>query len=1036
MTGELRFQVLRSPLVTVDGAEVVLAAKPRVLLLGLLLRAGTPVPVSRLAEILWGERLPRHVRASVQTLVSRLRSALGDHGEVVRSSDRGYLVALADDQLDLLRYQRLLASAGASGDEQHEAELLQAALGLWDDDALTGFDSDVLEREEVAGLRESRLTALERRIALDLGLGRHVEIVPELRSLTAKYPMRERLWTYLVLALSRSGRQSDALAAYREVDRLLADQLGIRPGRELQDAHQAVLLGESEAAGGTELPASANWQVCNQLPMAPSHFSGREDEAKELQAVITGADGDIPVAVVSGVPGVGKSALAIRVAHQAAPLFPDGQWYVPLGGAGREPRKPGPVLADLLTAGGIGPHEVPQGLDARAALLRARLARRRVLIVLDDAADPDQVRPLLPGTKSSAVIVTSRRRLSGLTALLGARGRHLNQLTAQESATLLTGLVGPGRLHPAEVDELTELCGHLPLALRITAARLLVETDVSRHLHDLRQGSRLDGLVLDDDPNIAVRAAFGVSFRSLGSSAARLFNLLGLVAGPDFTVDVAAALLATKDATAAEVLQQLAEASLVDEYRPGRYVMHDLLRSYAEEQVAALPSGESARLRLLHHYLDNLVAAVAVIAPRAAFLPVQRPTPPVRRTVGEALAWLDAERANLVAAAADASRYGPYELGWQLADRLMGYFSGRGHAGDWRTAAEAGLRAADAAGHTQALGAMHRSLAMMFSGTGDLRSSRETALLALEEYRRAGDLVGEYRTVNHLGIVEATLSSGSVALGYFQHAAELATRAGDLRYAATTRLNVAAMLRQTGRLDEALPAVREAMRLFEQVGPLPGQYVLHAAAHIHQERGELDEALALQQEEVAALRRHELRQALGESLDRLAAIHRDRGEYEQAREIAQEAVDTAVDVNDQLVECHARATLGDTLQGAGCPQAAITQYDVAGSIAERIGSAEIEVRALLGHATARLSLTDVETALPLAEAAAARAAELDLPVLRGRVLSALAEVRRAAQLTDAAEEAAREAVALLEPSGALLHLAHARRIVESVRAGR
>jgi tetratricopeptide (TPR) repeat protein len=564
-------------------------------------------------------------------------------------------------------------------------------------------------------------------------------------------------------------------------------------------------------------------------------------------------------------------------------------------------------------ASGVRSQDVPAGLQARSGLLRSRLASRRVLILLDDAADADQVRPLLPGTTNCGIIVTSRQRLSSLTALVGAQPLSLAQLPDDDSQALLSALPGRDRLARPQLTELAELCGHLPLALRIAAAQVMDGTGVDRYLTELREGFRLDGLTLDDDTSAAVRGTFRNALRALQPQLARLFALLGHVRGPDVTASAAAALLDVPVSTAAHLLQQLTEASLLEEHHTGRYRLHDLLRGYAEELAPQYDGSSAARLRLLDSYLDGLGRAVAAVARNAVLLqPLPAGAPPAAEV---ALAWLDSERANLVAATLDASQHGPQETAWLLAERLTLYFSGRGHVDGWRSATEAGLRAAEAAGHDRARGAMLRSLSRLFANTGDLVSSRTTIAGALDAYRQAGDLAGEARSLSQLGVLEASLTSATAALALFRRVVELLDQLDDPRAAASARLSVASMLRQSGQLTEALPAAMEARRRLEEFGDVRDTYALHLLAHIHQDRGELDTALALQQEEVVGVRASGRGQDLAESLERLAAIYRDRGEYPAARRTAKEAVDLTVEVHDELVECHARTTLGDAFLG-------------------------------------------------------------------------------------------------------------------------
>ncbi|MGQ0779372.1 MAG: BTAD domain-containing putative transcriptional regulator [Pseudonocardiales bacterium] len=485
MVDDVRFAVL-GPLTLRRGRRPVRLGgpRPRALLASLLLRANQLVGVDQLVDRLWGADPPKDARAALQVVVARLRQALDTDAERVRTQPGGYLIAVAPDELDLLRFNELVAraeEASLAGDVAAESMLLTEAVGLWHGPPLTNVSSDLLHREDVAQLAERRLLAEERRIDAGLRLGRHAALIPELTSLTAQHPLRERFWVQLALALYRSGRQAEALATYRSVAKLLSDELGLDPGPELRQLHQAVLTADPTLAVPDALPLSQPWQVHCQLPLDIDAFVGRERLVDQLVELLgSGADNSLPIVALSGSPGVGKSALAIRVAHQLRSAFPDGQWYLQLTGTSATPRSPSDVLAELLVTAGLPATVLPAGLHERAAVLRARLADRRVLLVCDDAASVDQVRPLLPGTAGCGVLVTSRTNLSGL-ALQGAHHIILDPLSSAEATELLTGLLGAGRVHaePEAAAELAGLCDHIPLALRIAAANLMARPRTS-----------------------------------------------------------------------------------------------------------------------------------------------------------------------------------------------------------------------------------------------------------------------------------------------------------------------------------------------------------------------------------------------------------------------------------------------------------------------------------------------------------------------------------------------------------------------------
>jgi len=1044
VTSRLRFIVLGPMTVLRDGEPVALAGKPRTLLATLLLRAGQPVPLGVLADRVWGENPPVNTRAAVQTYVTRLRTALEDDGRLVRTSQDGYLVQVDREQFDLLEFRALVAEADAlaGGDDTTEAALLHQALDLWGDAPLSDLDSEGLHRQDVPALIETRMSVLERRIEADLRLGLHARLVPELRALTAEHPLREGIWAQLIVALYRCGRQADALAAYQSVRRTLADELGIDPGPELRELQQAVLVGDVRLAPPPEQEQEPRqvWSVHNQLPLEVPHFTGRDELISRVEKALTDPAGGVPIVAVSGPPGVGKSALAIHVAHRIRSLFPDGQWYVHLAGASEQPRDPEVVLAELLVSSGVSRSELPDGLDARSALLRSRLAGRQVLVVLDDAARVDQVRPFLPGAPSSAVLVTSRAALGGLTALAGAHRLVVGQLEPDESALLLARLLRDHSVDGDEAGELADLCGHLPLALRIAASNFAIRADLelSRYLEDLRDGDRLAHLAVAGDPDAAVRNAFDTSYRALEAGSARMFRLLGLVPGRDFTVETAAALAESSYGDAQRQLELLVEANLVQRYRPGRFQHHDLLRIYASEHAKLDPGRDAARVRVLGFYLRKTAAAVQVFAPHKLRMPLREPIDDsADLDVAQALDWLDAERPNLVAAVLDAEANGPLEQAWFLADQLTSYFTDRGHLADWQLVVDAGLRAAERAGATLATGAMQRARAMTLLHGGHTAAVRQALLGALLLYRAAGDVRGEISVLNHLGIAEADSGDAIAGVKWLRQSADTARRTGDQRQLAMASSNMAVALHQSGKLEEALAAASEARTQYEALGEGPGENAsLHVTATVYQDLGQIDLAGSLMTIEIAAVRRLGRRPEVAMSVGALALIHRDGGDFDAAERAAREALGVAREVGAVRTECEVQATLGTALHGLERYDEAIDRFHIALSLARHVGSLEVEVRAMLGLALARLANEQLEFAVSNAELAAQVCEPLEMAVLEGQVATALAAVYSKTGRLPEAEEAAIRAVNLLEQAGAKLHLATALTTLSTVQSAR
>jgi DNA-binding SARP family transcriptional activator len=569
----------------------------RTMLAVLAMSAGETVAMDRLVAEHWDGGQPVHARRTVQTYVARLRGVLGN--ALIHTTTDGYVLRLAPERVDALRFLALLDAAARSADPVVERARLGEALRLWRGLPFEGVRSAWLEATQTPRLVERFLDATERRVDLDLAAGRSEGLVACLGELVARYPLRESLWVRLLVVLARSGRQAEALERYETVRRRLAEELGADPGVELQRVHAELLAGRVPVLGEDGWPPAA-WRVPRQLPPDVGDFAGRNAELASVHRALA-ADRHGPVAI-HGIGGVGKSALAIRAAHQLAERFPDGQLYVDLHGAttGQRPLQPLEVLGRLLRALGTDAAAVPADLEEAAATFRSRVAGRRLLVVLDNAAEAGQVKPLLPASSGCGVLVTSRPALLGLD---GASHVQLDVLAQREALELLGRLIGADRV-AAEREAAVEVvgwCGGLPLALRIAGARLAARPTwplrvLAGRLGDQRR--RLDELELAE---MSVRTSLQVSYRQLHTSAdpldrsaATAFGLLGLLDGTELGVPVAARLLELPEAAAERVLERLVDAQLLQTPSPGRYRLHDLLRLYARE-LARQRHGERTR---------------------------------------------------------------------------------------------------------------------------------------------------------------------------------------------------------------------------------------------------------------------------------------------------------------------------------------------------------------------------------------------------------------------------------------------------------
>jgi DNA-binding SARP family transcriptional activator len=676
------------------------ATKQRIILAKLLLSANQVVMADELTELLWPDRMPRYTRASLQTHVARLRSALDrcsdDDHRLIHTTPGGYLIEVSSEQLDLLHYRALMDRATqeqAAGDLLGELRLLEDGLALWRGTPLADISSDALQRDEVPQLTEEWFRALHRRFDIQLLLGNHEQIVPDLSRLVQKYPLREHLCGQLMVALFRCGRQAEALDAYASVSAVLRHEYGLDAGDELRRLHHAVLTGDPtlatrlvpHAAGPP--PAAALWTVPRQLPGGVGDFVGRESVLRDAEDLLCR---DRPAAAaivaVTGPPGVGKTALALQLAHHVQGRFPDGQMYVRLGQAGERPRDPTDVLAELLEATGVSRVAVPAGREQRAAMFRSRLADRRVLLVLDDALDVEQVRPLLPGAPSCAVVITSRRLLSTLAGTFAIR---LTSLAENESLRLLGLLAGSGRIarEPTAARRIAAACGDLPLALRIAGARLAAQPAVSlaAFADRLRDGRRLDELQAGD---LDMRRSLERSYLALDPPARAVFRRLGLLREREIEPWMASVLDDDGDERAAD---HLIEASLLEPAGLSAmgdpvYRLHPLSALYAaalaEQDDPA--SAEAALRRYVDAMLDLAVRACGQLPRAVGQLPSRPVTGGTESTAGAADSgapaghvesrpwrWLSAQRCRLLGLVRQCRRYGWHERAERLAETVV-----------------------------------------------------------------------------------------------------------------------------------------------------------------------------------------------------------------------------------------------------------------------------------------------------------------------------------------------------------------------------
>jgi DNA-binding SARP family transcriptional activator/DNA-binding XRE family transcriptional regulator/Tfp pilus assembly protein PilF len=824
------------------------------------------------------------------------------------------------------------------------------------------------------------------------------------------------------------GLESDRTRPRPTTARMLADALGLG-GAELerfvQAANRSPKSGPPASPGvpaTVEQPESPKPPIPAQLPPDVGDFTGRATELAALDAFLP-VTGDTAVVVLSGTAGVGKTALAVRWAHRVAAAFPDGQLYANLRGfAPGQPVPPVEALAEFVVSLGVPAGQIPPKQDAAAALYRSLLAGRRMLVVLDNALDADQVRPLLPSGAGSLVLVTSRHTLSGLVVSHGAQQQTLAPLSAVEATELVTRILGVDRV-AAEPDAAAGLiaeCSGLPLALRIAAANVRVDQhlDIGEYVAELRAGDRLASLAVDGDPAASVRAAFDWSYERLSAPVQRLFRRLGMVPGPDVTPEAAAALTATDPGQTRRWLRSLADAHLLDRSAPHRYVLHDLLRAYAAERAQAVDpesDRDSAVERLLGWYLRGAVAATEVLAPTMlrlrSSLPETGPAVVRPKDVAEAGEWLAAERRNLVAAVVDAAANGRHEPAWLLADALRGYFETTGNRVDWTIVAQTALAAASADGDPAARSAAASSLAQVHHSGGEFDAALEQVTNALTLARQAGWAAGEARALNHLAILRAESGDLDTCVELLQAALELDRRSGDRGGEAKRLMNLGVATQSAGRLREALDYLRQAVDLLG--AQVHADLMLANLGHLQHHTGDLDAAGETLRRAVAAHAENGTQRAF--SLVQLAELCLDRGRPAEAEAHVEAAEAIASQSGDRVNGFWVTNMRAYVDLRLGRPQPAMDRMENLLGEADDQGYLSVRCSALASLAEARrhlgqfdLALSNAEQSIKLAETAGRRLLESEARSVRAAVC--LARYRRngsPVELDEATAEAGR-----------------------------
>ncbi|WP_433791354.1 BTAD domain-containing putative transcriptional regulator [Actinoplanes sp. CA-252034] len=978
----------------IDGRPVDLGhARQRCVLGVLLVETGRPVSPDQLIDRVWGEHAPQRAAGALYSYLSRLRRAVAcAEGAEIRREPGGYLLTVDPQTVDLHRFRRLMTTARAAESDRSAAALIEQALKLWRGDPFAGLDTPWLAATRRTLLGERFSAELDGNDVL-LRLGRHGELLPALSAAVAEHPLDERLAGQAMLALYRCGRQADADEQYRRIRRRLADEMGSDPGAELRRLHEQVLaadpvlaapMGDSRVVPGVAPVAAVT--VPAQLPADVRAFTGRTGELAALDRLLEPPDGDEPpltVALLCGTAGVGKSALAVRWAHRVREAYPDGQLYVNLRGYDAEqPVAVADALAGFLTALGVRGPEIPPGTDERAARYRSELTGRRMLVLLDNASSVEQVRPLLPGTGSCLVLITSRDSLRGMVAVDGAERVNLDLLPPPDAIGLLRKLIGPRvDREPDAAWALAAACARLPLALRIAAELAADRTDVPLTELVTELGDhqvRLDLLDAGGDPRAEVRAVFSWSYQNLPDGAARAFRLLGLHPGETAHVDAVAALIGGRSAEARRMLDVLTRASLVQPGRGGRYGMHDLLRAYAAELAAehdTEPDRRAALTRLFDHYLAGATTAMATLYPDGA------------AAAGDseaARAWLEAERPNLAAVCTNGAAHGWYQHTIDLAGTIFRYLDAGGPVAEASTVTASAVAAARAVGDADAQARALSNLGRLHRRQGRLREAADTYRQALRLYAHLGEPAAEALVLRNLGSVDWRRGDYRQAAEHYQRAGTLCRDLGDDAGRADALVRLGLIDARLGDRARAAERFGSALDLYAQLADRFSEaYVLSLLARLSHRPVALEQAEAHLEQSLAAVRRAGDRTAEAYVLTDLATIHARQGRLAEAAGHLRRALVLLRRIGDRASEAEALNDLGQVLHAAGDPADARAQHEQALTLAEEIGDRYEQARAHDGVAAALRDAGEPEPAGKHRELAVRIFAELEVPAAPG-----------------------------------------------------
>lgn len=1029
----IRFGVLGPLQVECDGQLLSIAGpKVRMLLAGFLCAPGETVRVDALVDLMWHGAPPRTAVASLHNHVNRLRTVLCRYGARLRSVPNGYLLVVEPDELDLLAF----AGAAERVRDAHEREdwaavaaEAEGALALWRGEPFADVPA-LAACPQATRLREARLALLERVFAAGLHSGRHHELVAELTALTTEHPLHETFHAQLMLALHGCGRTAQALDVHRELRNRLAEELGVDPGGPVREAHQHILASDGEpeppiprapSARSAARASQTTPPPVASLPRDIPAFIGRREELDlVLAACRRGAEagGVLGIHAVDGMPGIGKSAFAVHCAHRLASDFPDGQIFLPLHAHTPGTRVVGPAeaLAALLLAVGVAPQEIPSELSARAGMWRSRVAGKKILLLLDDALGSEQVRPLLPAAPGTLVMVTSRRRMVGLEDSVPIT---LDVLPPREAAELFTAKVGRAGLLPEDpsVVEMVRLCGYLPLAVQLLAARLRHHPSwsVADLVSDLGDATgRLDAICAG---TTSVAAVFDLSYRHLPTDLKRLFRRLGLHPGDDLDAYAAAALDDTDLPTARRRLEVLEDHHLIDEPVRGRYRMHDLLREHARELAGADRPEErvTALDRLLDYYLAGSTAANRHFARHSQPATSHAPSAisPDLSTPERATAWMLTERANLHAAVELAAAHDRPLHAVRLPSALHEILRGQGHWEQAETLHQIALDTATVTGDRLGQADALVYLAKLRDLRGQLEPATELLRQALTLYRALGERLGEAYTHFCLGDVQQSEGRYEAAIDSCRAALAIYQEAGDLPGQANALVRLAFVQQLAGHTDQATENLPPALDLFRTLGDRVGLGNVHFnLGLIGEKTGRYEDAARNHDASISQFRAMGNRFCQANAHQGLGLAQEAMGRYEEAAENHRAALEILRAMGNPIGHANSLALLARVQLVTGQHEVAADNLRAALEMYRTAGIRRGELDALVTLGSLQHETGHHAEAVELLQQALTGFRAIGVPAAEARALVHLGDAQRATGELDAAAESLRRGLAL------------------------